>query len=147
MKLVLNGWQRLWVLVSIILLIPVVVVAVITFPNPDHVSHQSSFEENLSAESRTKLATPDEKGIVWDDKVGLKVEMPNGHILRFEKSVKNEEAETVANEYYGLLKHQANKERVLHVLLAIAWWLGPAIFLYAFGRAVAWVYKGFKKSP
>lgn len=146
MKLVLNGWQRLWVLVSTLYLVPVVVVAVTTFPNPDHIAHQSSFEENLSPESRIKIAIPDAKGIVWDDQVGLEVEMPNGHILQFKKGIKDEEAKTVANEYYGLLKQQVNKERPLHVLFVFVWWLGPVIFLYVFGWAIGWVYKGFKKS-
>ena len=147
MKFTINGWQRLWVLVSSILLILAVIVAVITLPNPEHVAHKSSFEEDLSMESRAKLAKADEKGIVWDDQVGLKVKMPNGHILQFEKSVKTKEAETVSNEYYSLLKHYRNKERAIYVLFAIACWLGTIIFLYVFGWTIGWVYKGFKKSP
>ena len=137
----------MWVLVSTILLVSVAIAAVMTFPNPDSVAHKTSFEDNLSVDSLAKLAPEDENGIVWDDQVGIAAKMPNGHILRFKKSVSKGEAETVGDEYYGFLKHQANKERTIHILFAIACWLGTAIVLYAFGWAIGWVYKGFKKSP
>ena len=146
MKLVLNGWQRLWVFISIMLLVPVTIAVVITFPNPDNVKHKSSFIDNLSPASLAKLAPADEKGIVWDDQVGLKVKMPNGYLLRFKKSISKGEAEDVSSEYYDFLRHQTNKERAIRIFLAIASWLGTAVVLYAFGWGIGWVYKGFKNS-
>jgi len=137
----------LWVLVSTVLLVPVAIVVAMIFPNPDNIGHKAVFEENLSAESLARLSPADENGIVWDDQVGIEAEMPNGHILRFKKSVSEEEAETVSNEYYDFLKHAANKERAIHILFGIACWLGNAIILYVFGWSIGWVYKGFKKSP
>ena len=147
MKLVLNGWQRLWVLASTLLLLPIAVVTVSTFPALEHVAHQSVFEINLSSDARSKLVAPDEKGIIWDDLVGLEVKMPNGHILRFKKGVKNDIAKTVGSEYYDVLKREANKERLLHITTGVLWWLVAIFSIYALGWAVGWVYKGFRKSP
>lgn len=56
MKISLNGWQRLWVFVCSVYLIPVLAVSSWSFPNPSQISHEAVFEEQLTPESRSKLA-------------------------------------------------------------------------------------------
>ena len=140
----LNGWQRLWVLLSALYLIPILVFSAYTFPNPTGIAHEDTFYDLLAPELRAKLFI-DEKNRISNDQ--FNVEMPNGHILRYKSGLKKTEMERVAAEYYELLENRANKERVKHVLLALTWWIVPSIFLYVFGWTVGWVYKGFKRSP
>lgn len=147
MKIKLNGWQRLWVLLCILYFILVVGVTISTFPNPSDVANEEIFEKQLSQKSRSMLAMPDAKGTIWDDQVGFDVKMPNGYILRFKKGQKENEVQNAAHEYYELLEHQANKNIFVHIMLALFWWAFPSTSFYILGWSIGWVYRGFKKTP
>jgi hypothetical protein len=55
MKIQLNGWQRLWVLVSIFYLLPVAGIALITWPRPETTRHRDEFIARMSVELREKI--------------------------------------------------------------------------------------------
>src|SRR6266508_586228 len=110
MRVTLSGWQRLWVVGSILYLIPVFVIATSTFPRPAGISHETIFYDQLSPDSKSKLILDENKN-VSDDLVGVRVEMPNGHVLQYRNGLKEEEMQPVAREYYGLLERKASKDR------------------------------------
>lgn len=145
MKIALNGWQRLWVVFSVILLVFLIVAAILLFPSPRDISHNVSIMEKLSTASKAKLAPADDKGIIWDDVVGLKVEMPNKYVLSFAKGVNESDAEIVSEEYYSILRRKVYIKRFQFVLLALVIWLGAIGAIYAFGWSIGWVYRGFRK--
>ena len=55
MALRLNGWQRLWIVVSILYLIPVVGIAALAWPTPEATSHRDEFIKRLPAELRAQV--------------------------------------------------------------------------------------------
>ena len=145
MKIALNGWQRLWVMFSVILLVFLIIVAIMLFPSPTDISHDDSFIEKLSTASKAKLAPKDDKGIIWDNVVGLKVKMPNKYVLSFAKGIKESDAEIVSAEYYSILRKIAFNQKFKFVAFAFAIWLGAIGVVYAFGWSIGWVYRGFKE--
>ena len=145
MKIILNGWQRLWIVFSLILLAVIIVADIILFPSARDISHNKLFEDKLSTASKEMLAPVDDKGIIWDDVVGLKIEMPNKHILRFAKSVSSSEAEIVSKEYYHILLEKVYVKRFQSILLALAIWAGTIGITYVLGWSIGWIYRGFKK--
>lgn len=145
MKIVLNGWQRLWIVFSLILFAVIILADIILFPSARDISHIELFEDKLSTASKEKLAPVDNKGIIWDDVVGLKIEMPNKHILSFAKGVSSSEAELVSKEYYHILLEKVYVKRFQSILLALAIWVGAIGVIYAFGWSIGWIYRGFKK--
>lgn len=147
MKIALNGWQRLWVVFSVILLAFLIVAAILLFPSPMDISNNESIIEKLSTASKAKLAPADDKGIIWDDVVGLKVEMPNKHVLSFAKGVNESDAEIVSGEYYSILRKKVYIKRFEFVLLALVIWFGAIGVIYAFGWSIGWINRGFKKKP
>ncbi len=138
----LNGWQRLWLLLCGLYLIAVLVGGVLTFPDPTKIAHEDVFEEQLKPESCMKLAMPDPLGLLWESEVGLRVTMPNGHVLQFKKGMTEKDALSVAQDYDSLLHKQASNRRVVHVLFMFVCWVVPLIALYIFGWAVGWGTQG-----
>ncbi len=147
MKIALNGWQRLWVIFSLISLVFLLIAAIMLFPSPTDISHNDSILEKLSTASKAKLAPADDKGIIWDDVVGLKVEMPNKYVFSFAKGVKESDAEIVSAEYFNILREIAYIKKFQFVLFALVIWLGAIGVIYAFGWSIGWVYRGFNEKP
>lgn len=90
----MNGWQRLWVLVSGIYFVVVVVFAVMSFPKPESIYHTQALYDQLAPEVRQKIMGNKnsenfrlEKYDYLEEalKRGLitEVKMPNKHILVF----------------------------------------------------------------
>ena len=141
----LNGWQRLWVLVSVFYVVPVAIVAYLELPGKD-LSHSDAFYTQLSSASLEKLSISGGKNRIVDpDDIGTERKMPNGHILQFRKGVTNEQVSMVAREYYALVDHATSVKRIRVVGYAFLIWLLPCIGLYLFGHSVGWVYRGFRK--
>jgi hypothetical protein len=55
MRLPLNGWQRLWVVISIIYILPVLSIAALAWPTPEATSHQDAFISQLPADIRAQI--------------------------------------------------------------------------------------------
>jgi len=51
----MNGWQRLWILLSGIYLVAVIVFAIALFPEPESMSHTQEFYDQLTPELRQKV--------------------------------------------------------------------------------------------
>lgn len=55
MKARLNGWQRLWVIISILYLLPVVGINIMFWPSPETTWHRDEFITRMPAELRGKI--------------------------------------------------------------------------------------------
>ena len=87
MTLKLNGWQRLWILVSSIYLVIVCVYVVLDFPQPEGISHDQVFVKRLSPQSQIILVPKGKKDWQNAEDSGTDVDMPNGGRLSFKKGV------------------------------------------------------------
>ena len=139
----LNGWQRLWVLMSALYAVPVAVLAYAYFPSSD-VRHSDDFYKQMSAASLAKLAVYQENTKFIDpDDIEINAQLPNGHVLPFRKGVTEEQRGTVIREYYGLVD-QATIAKRMHVIgYSLLGWLLPCIAIYLLGSGIAWVRRGF----
>ncbi|WP_303909447.1 hypothetical protein [Thiohalomonas denitrificans] len=150
----LGGWQRLWVVTAIVYLIGVGWVTWSSWPASASITHKQAYYSQLTPEAQTrilnaKVREEDEDAFIHDAqsvKNAELVEMPNGHVLVFRKSLPRGEAEAFAREYWTVVEHAAYKRRLVNVARAFAWWFIPLALIYVGGLAVRWVFRGFKES-
>jgi hypothetical protein len=145
----MGGWQRLWMLVSGIYLILVIVFVSLTFPQPEQVAdYGNSLYDKLKPESRQNILkqNSDPSLIAEAERRNLitKIEMPNGHMLMFSNELPKKEKEAVAQEYWNIVKTEANRMRIRHLFLSLLWFALPVSALYGLGWSLGWVYRGFK---
>lgn len=143
MAITLNGWQRLWVVLSSIYLVVVVTVVAFNFPRPDGITHTPDLLKKLSPESQSLLICG-EGGFCFPRDSDIK--MPNGALLQFKEGVSEKQTSAVAREYWGIVSSLANERRISLIGLAALWWLGPCIVLYVLGWAIRWVRHGFRSA-
>lgn len=152
----MEGWQRLWVLVSGIYLILVIVFAVMSFPKPESIRHSQALYDQLAPELKKKILGSENSEKYRSEKrdwleearkrdLVTEVEMPNGHIMVFLSKVPKQEMEAVTKEYWFLVEKSTTEQRIRHIGLAFVWWVLPALALYGLGWSVGWVYRGFRK--
>lgn len=143
----LNGWQRLWIVLSVLLVLPVGWVSFHTAPKAKDL-------------------------IDW--RVSQSIELVGKHLEATTPGYKYEGRLTVRQEYYSDLSDEQIIDRLhskfadkvdlakidleyekkqaalpveigKHAGLALLAWLLPVGVVYALGTAVAWVIRGFKK--
>ncbi len=67
MKIQLNGWQRLWVLISILYLLPVAGITMITWPTPETTWHRDEFIAQMPAELRAHVDGAYDSKWKWEE--------------------------------------------------------------------------------
>jgi len=133
----LNGWQRLWVLVSGLYLVGVIAFVASEFPQLEQVQSLALLQK-LSPASQALLVHEDKGG--W----GTDVDMPNGITLSFKRGVSENDAKAVAKEYWEIVSAVSNQRRLSLVGFATLAWFVPCLVLYIIGWALGWVYRGFQ---
>ena len=148
MNIGLNGWRRLWILLSVLYLVPVVLVAMQEAPK----------------------ATD-----YWDSRLDASIEAVGKYMEQITPGYTFEGSYTVRRKHYSDLTDTEILER-LHTKFAgkvdlsridreyeqkmdglrwkqataigyaAAWWLGPIVFLYALGSCIAWIIRGFRRT-
>jgi hypothetical protein len=137
----LNGWQRLWILLSTIYFIGVVSIAVLLFPKKaDYLSTRVYDTINLTIKH-----VPDLQGSyayqVRDAYKDLSdEEVINKIHAKFKDKVDYSEIESdYGRKIEGL---SSEKAKALGIWFLV--WLIPSLATYALGRSVGWVISGFK---
>ena len=88
----MNGWQRLWVLMSGIYLVLVIVFAAMSFPKLESILHSQALYDQLPPEIKKKILGSENSEKYRSEKrdyleearkrdLITEVEMPNGHII------------------------------------------------------------------
>ncbi|MBI3001860.1 MAG: hypothetical protein HYY46_25875 [Deltaproteobacteria bacterium] len=143
----LNGWQRLWILVSVLWFVVVAFFTSALLPNsvpPERVYER--LPKEMSAKLLKVVSNPFD---IFDksdraEEVGISLHVDSGDTLWFRKGVTIKEAELVANTYDELLRQSLRHERIQHLFpYAFLFWVVPCAVLYALGWAIAWVRRGF----
>ena len=149
----LSGWQRLWIMFSIILIFPFIFFAIILRAVPTNIENP-----NLIAEQNK-------------DKI-IKVEIEKLGVIEFPDNLKEKEIENIIKKYFDKSQKEqipiiaknlinkrnedkANESRKINEMIKsdnrkIIWysiigWLLTIVLIYALGFSIGWVYKGFKK--
>jgi len=154
----LNGWQRLWIVLSILYLIPVVGLAIVFWPMPETTWHRDEFIAQMPAELRQKVvgayaskwkreevlkskkaSPPYPDGFIPDP-----IEFPNGALIDTHAAVMQKDMERVAAAYWAVVESNTrNARREMAWQMALVWAI-PCFTLYAVGWAAAWVRRGFR---
>ena len=158
----LNGWQRLWVVVSLAWGCVIAAACYVTRPTEEFAPHRPAFEYQLAPESRALLLSSDApysavegtnnqaRGKYSSTLLGyepaVEVEMPNGHVMRFRADSSQEDQERVAREYSEIAMAALAPERIEHIQLFALLAVLPSLVLLVLGLGIAWVRSGFRES-
>lgn len=139
----LNGWRRLWVVLSIFYLLTVIGVGVYSFPNESNVSF-AKITKFLSIKSLKILSNnndPDEKfnklTIVEKTKYFQHLTMPS-------KTPKEDVKEVIA-DYEKATDSVISDEVGTHLIGLLIIFFIPIATVYGLGFSISWVKKGFIK--
>jgi hypothetical protein len=161
----LNGWYRLWILLSTIYFILVTSYVILEFPKAENIPHQSEFYKKLSKKSAGMISSNNLEDAlalgheittdftpVKEEEENVKpidfhpiIEMPNKHTIEFNAKLSEEDMKIASQEYWRIVEQKASEKRHHLLLYAFLFWIFPCIALYALGWSINWVYKGFKQ--
>lgn len=156
MSIRLNGWQRLWVLVSGIYLILVIFFAAISLPKPESIPHSQTIYNQLAPGLRDKIIDGKTSYEIATDFVPVEPARPirkietdsilmlNGHTVIFYSEVTKDEKEAIEKQYRVIIEKLTTKKQLKHIGIAFILWIVPLIALYLLGLSIGWVYRGFK---
>jgi len=137
----LGGWQRLWTVVSIIILIIFVLVSLLLFPKRSEITSRWVYE------TIDVVKEPGEYS--WTIRGTYKDYGDEELIERIhEKYIKEKPLTKVV--FSGIDQKYKNelsnlpKEQTKHILIGLAVYFCLITLIYIFGWAVGWVYRGFK---
>ena len=125
----LNGWQRLWIVVAVVLLVFVGLVVAIEFPDRDQDVLRELQSSDCLAYRGLQAGDSTDVGPCFDLVAYQSTfEVKLSSVRDYEENLRGRRYKVV---FYGLL-----------------WWAGLAGTIYLFGFAVAWVRRGFvSKAP
>src|SRR6266699_4210330 len=136
MRAQLNGWQRLWVVVTMLWLLAVLGMSYLNWPTENDVS---------SYEVRPRLSPAEEQVIAAAD--------PSyGHFITPDEAelvsdpTPAEEARVLAI-VRPIRRTLLREKRVKATTMAVAAWSIPVALLYALGWSVGWARRRFSKTP
>src|SRR5262249_49099924 len=130
----LNGWQRLWVVVSLLYLL---VIMTLARPTADTVFPQQEWLLEMPAESVALIRAVTEGGrIIWENPSSIPpppdysgprsfqpvVVQPSRVVLMFDAWVPKESASAVASEYAAILEAATRKQRFSFIGRAFLAW-------------------------
>lgn len=163
----LNGWQRLWVVGTVLWTLTVGIGTWRTWPavENDVVSviptayggGTIDYYEALAFVMGGSLVGGASVPPVVDGNEGMLVEVPDVGTVSFPRSMTTPQAEVAAKslvDEHGKLLQRINRERrgessakqLGAIRIAAGMLLLPPLMFYALGAAVAWVYRGFRAS-
>jgi ABC-type multidrug transport system fused ATPase/permease subunit len=151
----LNGWQRLWILNSIIFLFMAGGYIFSSLVEPTDIYHSDSFYSSMSEknysmlvfakiESRkkpqieAKLNEAKKRGII------VEAEMANGHTLIFKKKDTEEDIAIAAKDYWKVIESISKNRNSELIKNSVLFYLATISVIYIFGWLIAWVIRGFK---
>lgn len=151
MKLRLGGWLRLWIVGAVIYAAAIIVVQWHDLTiSMTGIAYKHDHIERLSDHSLEILAgktQPDHEGSSSQyQKDQIIITMPNGTKFNFPGKTPREQLDEVTKDYTAVLESLASESRATAIVRAFYVWLAPSLACLAFGWAVRWIYRGFKKA-
>ena len=145
----LNGWQRVWVVVTILYLVPVCVVAIDSFPKARDYA-RTRIHDSIEAVGRHMETTT--AGYTFEGAYAVRQKYYGGLsdeeiIDRLNAKFKGKvDFSRIELEYLRKLDGLRGEQAKV-IGYAFMWWLIPSSCLYLLGLAVAWVIRGFRDEP
>ena len=143
-RMSLNGWQRLWVVVSLLCLVPFALVTYRDWPRFEDARDYAGYHRALPPALRSHLVAGNATTLP-EGAIEFRGDMPNGDSLAFRKGTTEEQAGAVARAYGEIVDTSVAKARWGLVIKAIVPWLGSSFTVYALGWSVAWIIRGFRQ--
>jgi hypothetical protein len=134
----MNGWHRLWVLVSVLGLIVCTLVVAALWPNEQSVTHSIAFYDALDPSARSQIAENES-----DSKEGVR--MPNGHVIYLKAEVAASRKTEALLQYQGAVIAALHSKQRLLLAQVGAIWLAFCLTTLVLGHLVAWVVRGFRQ--
>lgn len=134
----LNGWWRLWVLLTFTWTAAVAVHYYHFRPTVAQAAHNPAFIYQLERPLRALLVEDDEAD------VGMEVEMPNGYTLRFKPAVDEQRVSPVAKAYHAISVRAQSETDQIRVRRYLWIALLPMVAVALLGTGISWVRRGFK---
>jgi hypothetical protein len=129
----LNGWQRLWVVTSLLIGIVIAVIIATHLPNEQDEAERHGYAiRNLNEQLARVIEN--KKNVNMRD-----VDIANG------KTVENINLRIALENYeYSTSAETLTSRQFQNIGWGLAFWLGISGALYVIGYAVKWVYRGFR---
>lgn len=137
-----NGWQRLWVLISVVLIAPAGILTFNTWPKPEHIPHQEVMD-SLNGEARAVFALNESLPTKNSDTT---VKFPDGHMMTVRDATPREQMLPAMRQYKNQLESKLRTKRTRFSFEIVVGWGLICILLYILGWLVAWVRKGFRQA-
>ncbi|MGZ4957208.1 MAG: hypothetical protein ACXV8Q_19090 [Methylobacter sp.] len=158
MQIKLNGWQRLWVVAASIYLLAVCGFVAATLPDGASLELERA---TLAVEAalRAQVNVADELG---DKRAELNAlrnldmgaarvrsetygDLTNVEVIQRLRAKFDGKADfTALDERVKRDTDRLRDDRSKFILQAVAWWVIPALALYALGSAIGWIVRGFR---
>ena len=142
----MNGWQRLWVVISVLLLVPTIFVAY-SLQSPDYEIVSRKKERVIEFVANNDPTLTEFKP--WKLLAAKYADMPPTEFLkRFEEGYisKHPEFREQIRSIHLEVDREFGYRRFALVLKAVGVWMGIIATLYVLGFAAGWVYRGFKRN-
>jgi hypothetical protein len=142
----LNGWQRLWVVLVVLYLVPVVLINIDALPTASDYARTRLHDSIDLAGKHMESTTP---GYTFEGSYTVRekyyADLTDEQIIeRLHTKFKDKVDFTKIESEYHRKISGLGTEQAKTVGYAILWWLLPSALLYLFGVAVAWVIRGFR---
>ena len=159
MRLRLNGWQRLWVVAASLYFVVVCGFGVYAFPDGNSLeTERTNFAVELALRAQVDAARTagDERAelnALRDLKKGAAQvrsetygDLANIELMQRIRAKFDGKVDFKAlDEKARLDTERLRDDRLKFLLLTVAWWIVPALALYALGWATGWVIRGFRR--
>jgi hypothetical protein len=136
----LNGWQRLWVLASIVWLMAVGYYSATNYPGArptfERIGRASCILGDLYGRDAKRAIEQ-----VLPQLASLDENSPRNCKELFQRIAESGRASQV-QEVYGKFLAET---RTAFFSRAVAYWVGPVVLAYLMGIAIAWVVRGFRR--
>lgn len=143
----LNGWQRIWIVISVLTLIPTVLLAVSNMPDAE--STNRTFADKLIQKS---LELSEFKGYGVLDIRSAYRDMTDEEFIERVITKHGKKMDEAGISYKNLVTEHADtlrdlkKTQIILVTQYLSAWASILGVLYAFGWSVGWIRQGFRKS-
>ena len=141
MRIKLSGWQRLWLLTSVIFVAAVALESYATFPSWATLDNDSLYER-LDPEQRALTVSFHES--TNGEAVGANLTFPGGKLLRVKPNVNDVQKLALAKAFARIANTELADQRESLVLRAASVALFSCAFVYTLGWGIAWVRRGFR---
>ncbi len=143
----LNGWQRLWVVLSAIYLLVVGTVTTLVFmPNEELIMRAWAYDLIDVVKAHDPSLRNKVPGEILNQYGGLSYDEIIGKVQKKYSTPNMIVAYTVINKNYEEKLANFGKEKIKVVSIGFLFWLDPVILFYVLGLAVGWAYRSYRQT-